>query len=54
MSKKIEQHLTECPSYFKWSTRRLAVRFKCSEKTISNIVAKLAHVKQDYLRNLNF
>lgn len=49
---KITNHLMENNSYFKWSTQRLAQKFNCSEKRISNIVNLLDPIKQQYLRNL--
>lgn len=49
---KIASHLIENNSYFKWSTERLADKYNCSEKKISNIVNLLDPIKQQYLRNL--
>ena len=52
MKQHIENHLVTNPSYFKWSDKRLATKYNCSEKTIRSIVRKLEAVRQNYLRNL--
>lgn len=54
MKQLIKNHLITNPSYFKWSNLRLAKKYNCSERTISNIVNELSTVKKEYLRNLNF
>lgn len=54
MKKIIKNHLINNPSYFKWSNKRLASKYHCTEEDISNIVKKLAKKKEEYLRNLNF
>ena len=52
--KKIQKHLKNNKSYFKWGNERLAAKYSCSIEDISNIVKKLRKVKEEYLRNLNF
>jgi len=52
MTKKITEHLKRNNSYFKWSAKRLADKFGCSERTITNIIKTLAPVKRTYLNNL--
>lgn len=47
----ITKHLMENNSYFKWSKSRLAKKYSCSEKTISNIVNFLEPIKTQYLIN---
>lgn len=53
LRQRISDHLTQNPSYFKWSPERLAKKYNCKPRTVSNIVKSLYSVKQDYLRNLN-
>jgi hypothetical protein len=52
MTKKIMQHLMENNSYFKWSATRLAEKFGCSERTVTNAIGKLTKVKTQYFKNL--
>lgn len=52
MTKRIMQHLTDNNSYFKWSTTRLAKKYKCSKATMTEIMNKLSKVKSRYLKSL--
>lgn len=49
---KVMQHLIENNSYFKWSAKRIAEKFGCSQKTVTGAIEKLSRVKAQYLRNL--
>lgn len=42
------------PSYFKWSTQRLADKYGCSIRTMTGIVKDLESRKREYLRSLNY
>lgn len=50
MTQKIANHLKKNPSYLKWGKERLAKRFGCSVKTMTNIVESLSKVKARYLK----
>lgn len=52
MIEKITNKLIDCPSYFRWSTKRLANHFKCSERTIKTIKVKLESYRKDYEASL--
>jgi hypothetical protein len=50
MVSRITVFLTQNPSYLKWGKERLANKFNCSPRTISNIVKNLSDIKENYLR----
>lgn len=45
MKERIEKHLKANPGYFKWGKARLAEKYGCSERTISQILNKIKGVK---------
>jgi len=53
MIQSITNKLKECPSYFRWSNKRLANYFGCSERTIKMIKTKNARVGFSYERSLS-
>lgn len=52
MIKNITEKMKNCPSYFRWSDKRLANYFGCSERTIKTIKMKNAQVGYSYERSL--
>lgn len=52
MKQRIKQHLSNNPSYFKWSDERLARKYGCSLITIRSIIRNLRVERENYLRNL--
>lgn len=48
----ITKKLRQCPSYFRWSSNRLANYFGCSLKTITNIKKELHTIYRKYEKNL--
>jgi hypothetical protein len=51
---KIKKHLTTHPSYFKWSVKRLAEKYNCSEILMGNILKNLGENKNNYKEALKF
>jgi len=52
MIKNITNKLKTCPSYFRWSTKRLATYFGCSERTINRIKTNLESTRLKYEASL--
>jgi AraC-like DNA-binding protein len=52
MISKLTKKLIECPSYFRWSNKRLAQRFNCSERTVKRVKNALKTHQSDYEASL--
>lgn len=51
-TQKIKQHLSENPSYFKWGAARLATKYNCGLRTITNILKDMRKDKKTYLKSI--
>lgn len=51
-STRITAHLSENPSYFKWSIERLCRKYECSKSLMKKILNDLNTFKLSYLQSL--
>lgn len=51
-STRITAHLSENPSYFKWSVQRLCKKYGCSLQLMKKILSNLSFSRLSYLESL--